>query len=162
MNTRFILNGLNPPSSYKVIDTLEVARKEFKFSSNKLDALAGYFNIPHKMDTNFQLWKDCLNGNEEALKYMSDYNIKDVQILEEVYIQLRPWIKNHPNCGNLLSSTVPICSICSSKKLEPIFDKYYYTTVGKYQLYRCKDCGAISRGRVNLNKGINNITSVGK
>lgn len=162
MNTRFILNGLNPPSSYKVIDTLEVARKEFKFSSNKLDALAGYFNIPHKMDTNFQLWKDCLNGNEEALKYMSDYNIKDVQILEEVYIQLRPWIKNHPNCGNLLSSNIPICSICSSKKLEPIFDKYYYTTVGKYQLYRCKDCGAISRGRVNLNKGINNITSVGK
>ena len=162
MNTRFILNDLNPPSSYHIIDTLEVAKREFKFSSNKLDALAGYFGIEHKLDTDFNLWKRCLKGDEEALNYMCEYNKVDVEILEEVYLQLRPWIKNHPNCGNLLTSVEPICSICSSKNLELLEDKYYYTSIGKYQLYRCKNCGAISRGRVNLNKGINNITNVGR
>jgi len=162
MNTRFIMNGLDSPSSYKVIDTLEVAKKEFKFSSNKLDALAGYFNIPHKIETNFKLWKDCLEGDETALEYMSNYNSKDVEILEKIYLKLRPWIKNHPNCNNIVSSSVSICSSCSSKNISPIEGRYYFTTTGKYQLYRCKDCGAISRSKINLNKGINNITSVGR
>lgn len=162
MNTRFIMNELAPPKPYHIIDTLEVAKKNFGFSSNKLDALAGYFGIPHKMDTNFKLWKDCMNGDEEALKYMEEYNRLDVDILEQVYIVLRPWIKNHPNCGNLLTSNIPICSICASKKLELIPDKYYYTSVGKYNLYRCKDCGSISRGRVNLNKGKTEIVAIGR
>ena len=162
MNTRFIMNELAPPKPYHIIDTLEVAKKNFGFSSNKLDALAGYFGIPHKMDTNFKLWKDCRNGDEEALKYMEEYNRLDVDILEQVYIVLRPWIKNHPNCGNLLTSNIPICSICASKKLELIPDKYYYTSVGKYNLYRCKDCGSISRGRVNLNKGKTEIVAIGR
>jgi hypothetical protein len=162
MNSRFILCGLAPPKPYHIIDTLEVAKKNFGFSSNKLDALAGYFGIEHKLETNFKLWKDARNGDEDSLKYMEFYNKMDVEILEQVYIVLRPWIKNHPNCGNLLSSTEPLCSICSSKKLELIPDKYYYTSIGKYELYRCKDCGSISRGRVNLNKGVNNIVAVGR
>lgn len=162
MNTRFIMSGLAPPKPYHIIDTLEVAKKNFGFSSNKLDALAGYFGIEHKLDTNFKLWKECLQGNEESLKYMELYNKMDVEILQQVYIVLRPWIKNHPNCGNLLSSDTPICSSCASKNLEVIPDKYYYTSIGKYELYRCKDCGSISRGRVNLNKGVNEIIAVGR
>lgn len=162
MNTRFIMNGLAPPKPYHIIDTLEVAKKNFGFSSNKLDALAGYFGIEHKLDTNFELWKKSRNGDEEALKYMELYNNVDVEILQQVYIVLRPWIKNHPNCGNLISSNEPTCSSCASKNLEVIPDKYYYTSIGKYELYRCKDCGSISRGRVNLNRGVNNIVAVGR
>lgn len=162
MNTRFIIHGLNPPKPYFIVDPCEIARKTFGFSSNKLDALAGYFNIPHKMDTNFQLWKDAVNGVQKAIDYMSIYCSKDVDILEEVYIIMRPWITRHPNMGNLLSSTTPRCSICASEQLELIPDKYYYTSVGRYNLYRCKSCGAVSRGRVNLNKGIQGTTSVGK
>lgn len=162
MNTRFIMNGLAPPKPYHIIDTLEVAKKNFGFSSNKLDALAGYFGIEHKLDTNFELWKKSRNGDEEALKYMELYNKMDVEILQQVYIVLRPWIKNHPNCGNLLSSNDPICSSCASKNLEVIPNTYYYTSIGKYELYRCKDCGSISRGRVNLNKDINDIVAVGR
>lgn len=36
LNARFILNGFKPPSSYKHIDTLVIARKHFGFTSNKL------------------------------------------------------------------------------------------------------------------------------
>lgn len=35
-NTRFIENGLMPPSNYQTIDTLRVAKKYFGFTSNKL------------------------------------------------------------------------------------------------------------------------------
>ena len=162
MNTRFILNGLRPPTPYFSVDTCEVARKCFSFSSNKLDALAEYFGIPHKLDTDFELWKRCTEGDEEALEYMSEYNVKDTQILEEVYLKLRPWIKGHPNCGNFVDSEVPICSICGSTDFVRIPGQYYYTSVGKYSLYRCKKCGAVSRGRKNLRSNSVSTVSVGK
>ena len=54
-NARFIVAGLAPPSFYKQIDTLDIAKKQFGFSSNKLDALAGYFGFKTKLDTSFEL-----------------------------------------------------------------------------------------------------------
>lgn len=160
INSRFIINGLAPTKPYFSVDTCQIARKQFGFSSNKLDALAGYFNIPHKMDTDFNLWKRCLEGDIEALEYMLDYNKKDVAILEEVYLKLRPWIKNHPNMGNLEGKEMA-CSNCGSTNLVPMTGKYYYTSVGKYQLYKCSTCGAISRGRFSVAKSPS-INSVGK
>ena len=148
MNSRFLVNGLMPPSSYYTVDTLAIAKKTFGFSSNKLDALAGYFDIPHKMDTNFELWKDCLEGNQQALDYMEQYNKRDVEILESVYLKLRPFIKGHPNISNLTEKDC--CCSCGSEAVEPIPNKFYYTSVSKFQLYRCKDCGAVVRGRKNL------------
>ena len=88
INSRFIMAGLPPTSTYIQIDTREIAAKQFGFSSNKLDALAGYFNIEHKDGTNFELWADCMKGNQEALDYMESYNRKDVVILEKVYLKL--------------------------------------------------------------------------
>lgn len=152
MNTRFIVHELKPPKPYFLIDPCAVARKYFGFSSNKLDALAGYFGIPHKFDTDFQLWKDCLDGNKEALIRMNEYCSQDVRILQDLYVRMRPWIKNHPNVANILECDTSHCSYCSSKNIELIQDQYYYTNVGKYPLYRCKDCGGVSRGRHNLNK----------
>lgn len=146
MNSRFILTGLPPTSPYQQIDTKEIAAKQFGFSSNKLDALAGYFGVVHKDDTDFQLWVDCLEGNEEALSYMETYNIKDVKILEQVYLKLRPWIKNHPNLGLYLEESKEVCPVCGSGKLIPD-GTFYYTSAGKYEVMRCTSCGATSRLR---------------
>lgn len=150
-NSRFVMNGLKPPKPYFLVDPLITAKHTFGFSSNKLDALAGYFDIPHKMDTDFDLWKRCMEGDQEALDYMGAYNKKDTDILELVYLKLRPWIKGHPNVNNYIEAPVPVCAICGSENLERIEGQYYYTSVCKYELYRCLDCGAVVRGRRNLN-----------
>ena len=160
INSRFIVNGLAPTKPYFSVDTCQIARKQFGFSSNKLDALAGYFNIPHKLDTDFDLWRRCLEGDENSLAYMLEYNKKDVTILEEIYLKLRPWIKNHPNMGNL-EGAQEACANCGSEEIDAITDKFYYTSVGKYKLYRCKTCGAISRGRFSIASSLN-VNSVGK
>lgn len=160
INSRFIINGLEPTKPYFSIDTCQIARKQFGFSSNKLDALATYFGIEHKLNTDFNLWKRCLEGDREALKYMLKYNMKDVDILEEVYLKLRPWIKNHPNMGNL-SGQALVCSNCASDDLELLEGQYYFTAVGKYSLYKCRKCGAISRGRKNIGNKVE-LNSVGK
>lgn len=162
INSRFLVHGLPPTKPYFSVDPCAIAKRQFGFSSNKLDALAQHFGIPLKLDTDFDLWKRCFAGDGEALKYMSKYNKRDTAILEEVYLRMRPWIKGHPNVGNLISSEEPVCSICGSTDLEKLEGEYYYTSIGKYELFRCKNCGAISRGRKNLNIGVNKIVSVGK
>ena len=148
MNTRFFMAGLPQPSPYAQVDTLLAARQQFAFSSNKLDALAGYFNIEHKSSTNFKLWVDCLNGDQTSLDYMESYCRKDVVILEKVYIKLRPWIKNHPNIGLYIESDNMICPSCGSSHLVKD-NSFHYTKVSKFEVMRCKDCQSISRLRVS-------------
>lgn len=79
---------------------------------------------------------------------MQQYNDQDIIVLEELYLKLRPWIKNHPNLGVYVENNEPTCKVCSSKKLTYI-DKYHYTTTGKFEVYRCDDCGALNRRRLN-------------
>ena len=155
-NSRFLANGLFPPSAYKIIDTLEVSKRQFGFSSNKLDALATLFGIPCKLSTGFDLWARCMQGDEEALTYMSKYCGHDVEILEEVYLRLLPYIKNHPNYNLYVDEETPVCPSCGGKHLS--FSGYYYfTSTTKYENYRCEDCGALSRNRKSILKNKKHI-----
>src|SRR5690606_1615082 len=91
LNTRFILNGLKPPSSYRHIDTIEIAKRHFGFSSNKLEYMTDrlckkYKKSKHIKFPGFELWKECLKGNPAAWDEMEEYNIFDVLSLEELYI----------------------------------------------------------------------------
>lgn len=102
-----------------------------------------------------------MEGDKEALNYMLKYNKKDVVILEEVYLKLRPWIKNHPNMGNLEGLKMA-CSNCGSTKVVST-NNYYYTSVGKYKLYKCSHCGALSRSRTKESSNTDTqLVSVGK
>lgn len=148
MNTRFMLAGLPQPSPYSKVDTLKVARGQFGFSSNSLDSLAGYFNLNHKDSTSFELWANCLKGDQEALDYMEIYCRNDVRILEQVYIKLRPWIKGHPNLGLYIESNNMVCPSCGSENLEKD-DSFHYTKVSKFKIMRCNDCQSIARMRTS-------------
>lgn len=89
LNARFILNGFQPPSSYKHIDTLCIARKHFGFTSNKLSQLTDklckkYKKLSHNNFPGFELWQECIKGNIEAWNEMEKYNRQDVLSLEEL------------------------------------------------------------------------------
>lgn len=145
INAAFLQNGIMPPSPYKQIDTRKIAAKQFGFSSNKLEALARMFNIESKLSTNMTLWVKCMNGDTKALEEMMIYNEHDVEILEDVYLILRPWVRSHPNVGLYMDTEEPICPHCGSKNVKAD-NNAYYTNTGKYETYRC-DCGAVSRKR---------------
>jgi hypothetical protein len=149
MNTRFILNGFPPPSPYKTIDTKVVATAQFGFTHNSLNALARIFGFEAKKDTDFDLWKRCKSGDERALKYMQEYNVGDVTLLEKVYLRLRPWIRNHPNIGLYVDTKEPICPNCGSTHITWLKDKYHYTGVSKFPVFVC-ECGAYGRGRTSI------------
>jgi hypothetical protein len=160
MNSRFVVNGLVPPSPYKMVDTKIISKNQFGFSSNKLQALAELFGIEGKFDTDFKLWDSCMWGDEKALLEMMLYNRQDVVVLENVYLKLRPYAKGHANLDLYVDSDIPTCPHCGSKHITLMPDKYFYTQAVRYQTYRC-ECGAISRSKTGTkyeNKKV--ITSI--
>lgn len=148
-NARFAYYKLPPPSPYKTIDTLKVAKRFFNFTSNKLDDLGKHLGYGRKLvHTGFNLWQGCMKGDLKAWKHMVRYNKRDVELLEEIYLHFRPWITQHPNVGAFIADTV--CPKCGSKNLQP--RGFAINTTTKYQRYKCRDCGGWSRGNKNLLK----------
>lgn len=142
ITSRFLCYNLDPPKPYLVVDPCKVFKQQFGFSSNKLDAIAAQLQVGRKISTTFELWKQCLEGNVQALNQMKEYNIQDVFVLEDVYLKVRPYIKGHPNIANILEEDV--CPICGSKNIQPV-DGYYYTAARKYPLHHCSSCGTTFR-----------------
>lgn len=152
MNARFIKHGLPPPSPYKTIDTKKVAKRYFKFDSNKLTDLGKYLGLGEKLETGgFGLWKKCLQGDRDAWKLMIKYNKQDVLLLEEIYLTLRPWMTNHPNT-NLTNNTLTACPNCQAAKLQK--RGYTYTRVSIRQRYQCTSCFAWCSGEIIKLEGV--------
>jgi len=147
LNTRFILNGLQPPTPYQIIDTLLAAKKVFGFSSNRLDQINRQLGLERKIDTDATLWVRCKNGDEAALEEMETYNRGDVVILEQTYLKLRAWIPSHPNYNVYNSQKERACYVCGSTNLILEEHSSYATGVSRFPVYRCCDCGAPQRSR---------------
>jgi hypothetical protein len=142
LNTRFIQWNLPPPSPYKSIDTLKVVKSVFSFNSNKLDELGRDLGLGRKIEhEGFPLWLKCERGDMNAWNKIKKYNKRDVELLEKLYIKIRPYIKNHPNLD--VFSSRPVCPKCGSDSL--IGRGYYYTNTMAYKRYRCNNCGGWSR-----------------
>lgn len=148
---RALVGGIKPPSPVKIIDTFLVAKKEFAFPSNSLEYLCEVMGCRHKKQAHkkfagFELWLECLRGNEEAWAEMREYNVADILALEDLYLKMRPWITDHPimqvDQDVIEDTSCPKCGSVHVKKRG-----FAYTNVGKYPRYRCDDCGGWSRGR---------------
>ena len=151
INAYALLNHLPPPSPYRVVDTMLIAKKHFSFERNTLEYLTGALctsqKSAHKKFNGFELWSECMKGNEEAWQEMKHYNIQDVLVTEELYLLLRPWAKSHPNVNVTSTHLEPRCTSCGSKNLTPA--GFSLTNVSKFKRYKCDDCDAFSRERHN-------------
>lgn len=147
INARFILQGFDRPSTYRQIDTLEVAKRNFGFTSNKLEYLTDklctrYKKSKHKQFPGHLLWTECLNNNPEAWLEMEDYNKFDVLSNQELYEIFIPWDLKLPNFDLYVDTPLDM-----SVWVE---NGYHYTNLGKYQRYINKQTGQQKRGRTNL------------
>jgi uncharacterized protein YprB with RNaseH-like and TPR domain len=151
LNARFVMNGMQPPSTFKHIDTKVIAKKHFAFTSNSLEYMTShlctkYKKLKHAKFSGFSLWKACLEGNLEAWEEMRIYNNHDVLSLEELYKKLAPW-DNSVDFNIYHNGLENTCSCGSSD-----FIKYglHHTKTGVFQRYRCKKCGSETRDSSNL------------
>jgi DNA polymerase elongation subunit (family B) len=152
LNARFIIHGMQPPSSYKHIDTLEIAKQTFGFTSNKLKYLTEnlcteHRKLSHSKYPGHELWVGCLRNELEAWEEMEEYNRVDVLALEELYLKLQPW-DSTINFNWYTGEKADYVCGCGSKKFHK--NGFVYLTAGKYQRYKCVNCGHQTRGTKNL------------
>lgn len=148
LNTRFIKHDLPPIGSKQTIDTLKIAKKYFKFTSNKLDYIAKFLGLEGKRKspkyTQQEMWNGCCDGILDCFKENKKYNEMDITVTENVFNKLKTWDENlnfqayigHFNC------------ICGSKDFVKYGVRYNKTTA--YQRYRCKNCGKVAQDKHNL------------
>lgn len=145
-NAKFLEYGLTPPSHYQTIDTLKVARKYFKFNSNKLNDLSTTLGIGKKTETGgFELWLGCMRDEPSAWKKMIEYCKHDVELLEEVYLKLLPWMATSPNY-NVIAGTTMNCKICGHDHVQK--RGFAHTKTRTYQRYQCMGCYGWSTGEL--------------
>lgn len=144
-NGRLAYHGLDPLPPIKTIDTLKVARRYFRFTSNRLDYLGAFLKLGRKLPTSYDLWLDILmTKNADALATMVKYNKQDVALLEKIYNRLRPFMVNHPNQRLCDGEVCPICGAEGSLQKRG----FRMTRLARSQAYQCQSCGGWSTGAV--------------
>jgi predicted RNA-binding Zn-ribbon protein involved in translation (DUF1610 family) len=141
INSRLIVNGFEPPSPYKTIDTLKIARRVFKFDSNKLDNIGRYLGEGRKIpNTGAALWRACVDGDLKAWSTMRRYGKQDTALLANAYDRLRSWAPNHPNL-NLYKAYQDKagCPTCGSEHVQR--RGVQVKLKSKYYRFQCQDCG---------------------
>lgn len=151
INARLLINDMKRPSGYQHIDIYPLVKKHFALTSNKLEYIAKVLKVKHqklvkRQFEGFDLWKECLAGNNKAWREMATYNILDVKVLKDCYARIAPWgvgVNINPYYG----SGGAVCTCGSTEFRE---NGHNYTPTGKYKRYACKKCGSELKARQNL------------
>lgn len=141
IRTRCLLHGIPTYPKYKTIDTLQWARRNFYFNSNRLDYISKFLGVGGKLKTEFGLWKSVsLDNDRTALARMARYCKHDVAILEKVYTQLAAHVSHKTHVGVSAGLDKWTCPHCGGTNVAK--NKTRVTAAGTVQhQMRCKDDG---------------------
>lgn len=144
LRMRAIFHDIHMNPRYETIDTLKIAKSQFRFHSNKLDELGKFLEIGEKIPTDMTLWdKVILNKDPEAMEQMVAYCKQDVALLEKVFNKLKPYSKVGFNYGKLYGDKNWACPECGNLKVH--VGKAYTTPMGVRRYYlRCKTGGCLT------------------
>lgn len=140
INARLIKHRFTPPSPYQTADTLTMHRSIASVPSHRLDYLARYYGIGHKLPhSGKDTWLGCLRNDKTSWNTMVRYNRHDVLLLRELYLLIRGWPKTHPNLARITGNRV--CPRCHSKNIIMRKRHLKYVMTRQVSRYSCNDCG---------------------
>ena len=144
INTRLIANDIDAAPIWKSVDTLVIARKRFRFPSNRLDALGNFLLGEGKIRTDFKMWVDIKEKNcEKSMKKMVRYCKKDVILLEKVYDQIKGFHRPKTHAGVMKGLEKWTCCYCGSE--DVVCNNTRTTAAGTLQhQMKCKSCHKFS------------------
>lgn len=140
IRTRCLFHGIPMMPHYNSVDTLTLAKKKFRFNSNRLDYITKFLGLKSKKETNFQLWKDVtVDNSSKALKKMVDYCKNDVVILEKTWDKINNYVPAASSTAEYASQ----CPECGSE--ETVVNQRRTTAAGYNKVtFRCRNCGKYS------------------
>lgn len=133
--TRLLYHNLEPLPPVPTIDTKKIAKNRFYFNSNSLEYVGKYLGLGGKAAHPAGLWLRELEGDKKAIQEMVTYNKRDVTLLKDVFLKLKPYIPNYVNRG-LFGSTE--CPDCGSKNYQ--HRGWQHAITRSYKRFQCKDC----------------------
>jgi len=140
-NTRALFHGFRPIAPKKKIDTLKIARKYFKFTSNKLSYIADYLGVDAK-DASPD-WNAIIEGCPDEIRYMRKYNKQDVKVTKEVYNKLSAWDETLDLNSFRGGVRHIVCKSCGSSSVAARgYDRRGKTLKRRYS---CNSCGRWSQ-----------------
>jgi DNA polymerase elongation subunit (family B) len=140
--TEFVKYGITIPPPTTHLDLEKIARKNFRFLSNKLEYIVDYFGVGKKINTHgFELWEAVMEGSEVARRKMLRYCARDVKITGKLYLKMRPAIPNHPHMGFTPKKQ---CGACGSHHVH--VSKWRRTKAMRIQQLHCQTCGSYFDG----------------
>ena len=143
IKTEFIREGMPPVPNYPELDLMVAVKRQFAFSSNKLDAVAQELGVGQKVQhEGFGLWLKVMDGDPKARALFKKYQAQDVNLLIDLYDRLLPWLPNHPNRA-VIDSTPTGCVKCAHTEFQQ--RGWFYTSTGRFKRLTCKKCGTWQR-----------------
>jgi DNA polymerase elongation subunit (family B) len=140
IRTRCIFHRIPIFPNYKTLDTLKKAKSGFNFNSNKLDYIAQYLGVGSKVKhSGFDMWKNVMANDKEAMKEMVTYCEGDIIVLEDVYLTMQNYIKPNTHTGVINNNLKYSCPSCGSEHIELV--KNNVTAMGTIKrLISCQSC----------------------
>lgn len=140
INTKCLKHKLGPMPSIPLLDTCDVAWKNFKLHSNRLASWLEYLGCEHeKMPMRTDDWLNAAHGCPKAMKAVKLRAKMDVLGLEEVFLAMRPWMKDEP----IKQASDTLCISCGSDKLQR--RGTYRTINNAFPRLQCQSCGKWQR-----------------
>jgi hypothetical protein len=131
----FVLHKMKFPPPCPSIDLIKSIKKMGFFRSG-LGFIGPFLGVGKKLEhEGMDLWKKVMDGDAKAQSKMSKYCAQDVQMTADLYLRIKPYIKNHP----LLGGSAAECPSCRSASFQ--HRGYNRSRFFKTQRLQCTGCG---------------------
>lgn len=142
IRTELLKHKIGPFPLVTHVDLEKTARGKFRFHSNKLEYILEYLGLGGKMEhEGFGMWRKVMEGDRAARRRMMKYCAIDVRQTGELYLEMRPFIDDHPAFRAIGSHACQACGSTHTKK-----NGFRYTACYEIQRYKCKNCGREFQG----------------
>lgn len=145
IQTKCLKHKLGPLPEIPMMDTCDTAWRNFKLHSNRLGAWIEYLGCKHeKMPMRTDDWLHAAHGCPKAMKAVKLRAQEDVLGLEEIYLAMRPWMKDEP-IHAMFSGKHGGCISCGNIVLQR--RGFHVSRSRRYQRYQCQKCKKWQRAR---------------
>lgn len=146
VNSKLIKYGRDPLPQKPHLDLWKTARRHFKLHSNRLAVWGEFLECENaKTPITYDDWLHAALGDEDSMDMVVTHCYYDVLVLEEIFMRMRPWIREEPAHQLFVGGDPMSCPSCGSMKMQR--RGYQHARTRKYRRYHCQDCGKWARSR---------------
>lgn len=139
VNSRLIYHQLPIlPTNFAHVDTWKISKNHLKLRNNRLITISEHLGTKDEKNAiKPEQWIRALGGHRPSMNYIVNHCKRDVLVLEQSYLRLRPLLNNHPN--RKFYDERAGCPTCGSRNVQR--RGYHRTAAKEFPRVQCQNCG---------------------